>query len=270
MINVIYTSPLEQFVIKPIAVFLPMGMSLDFSITNTVIFLLVYGYILLTYLYSMLETKKSNLNDNLSLKNGSLLLIPTRWQGVFEIVHKRILSVLGTNVKHKNAPLYFPLVFFIFLFVFSLNAMGLIPYSFTLTSHLIVTLGFGVAIFFGINIITARRHGIKFFSLFLPPGTSPILALLLVPIELLSYIFKPVSLAIRLFANMMAGHTLLKVIAGFAFVLMSKPGILFLLHYVPLLLLVVLFVLESAVAVIQAFVFTILICTYLNDALNLH
>ena len=269
MTNIIYNSPLEQFIIKPIAVFLPFGMSLDFSITNTVIFLVVYGYILITYLFGMLTTGKEG--DTLpSLKNGSLLLIPTRWQSVFEIVHKMILSVLGTNVKHKNAQLYFPLVFFVFLFVFSLNAMGLIPYSFTVTSHLIVTLGFGVAIFFGINIITARKHGIKLFSLILPPGTSPVLALLLVPIELLSYLFKPVSLAIRLFANMMAGHTLLKVIAGFAFVLMSKPGILFLLHYVPLLLLVILFVLESAVAVIQAFVFTILICTYLNDALNLH
>ncbi|MEY4050709.1 MAG: synthase subunit 6 [Bacteroidota bacterium] len=109
-----------------------------------------------------------------------------------------------------------------------------------------------------------------FFALFLPPGTSIVLAFLLVPIELISYVFKPVSLSIRLFANMMAGHTLLKVIAGFACTLMANSGILFLLHYVPLLILIPLFGLELGVALIQSFVFSILICIYLNDSINLH
>jgi ATP synthase subunit 6 len=148
--------------------------------------------------------------------------------------------------------------------------MGLIPYSFTLTSHLIVTFFISLSIFIGINIICARLHGIRMFALFLPSGTSVLLAFLLVPIELISYIFKPVSLSIRLFANMMAGHTLLKVIAGFAYVLMGNGGLLFLIQYVPLLILIPLFGLELGVALIQSFVFSILICIYLNDSINLH
>jgi ATP synthase subunit 6 len=128
------------------------------------------------------------------------------------------------------------------LFILSLNLIGLIPYSFTLTSHLIVTLSLSLAVFIGINIVCIRIHGINFFSLFLPSGTSIVLALLLVPIELISYVFKPISLSIRLFANMMAGHTLLKVIAGFAYTLMSNTGMLFVLHYVPLLILIPLFI----------------------------
>jgi ATP synthase subunit 6 len=110
----------------------------------------------------------------------------------------------------------------------------------------------------------------NFFSLFLPGGTSIGFAFLLVPIEFVSYFFKPISLSVRLFANMMAGHALLKVIAGFGFILMGKTGIFFILQYVPLLILIPLFFLELAVAIIQAFVFCILICIYLNDAINLH
>jgi len=108
------------------------------------------------------------------------------------------------------------------------------------------------------------------FSLFLPSGTSLALSFLLVPIELISYIFKPISLSIRLFANMMAGHTLLKVIAGFAYTMMVLSGILFFVHYVPLLILIPLFLLELGVSLIQAFVFSVLVCIYLNDAINLH
>lgn len=185
-------------------------------------------------------------------------------------MHKMILSLVTENIKNKKSQYFFPLVFSVFFLLVSLNLIGLIPYSFTLTSHLIVTLTLSTSIFIGINIICVRLHGLQFFSLFLPAGTSIGLAFLLVPIELISYIFKPISLSIRLFANMMAGHTLLKVIAGFAFTLMGKAGILFLLHYVPLLILIPLFGLELGVALIQSFVFSILICIYLNDAINLH
>jgi ATP synthase subunit 6 len=153
----------------------------------------------------------------------------------------------------------------------SLNTIGLIPYSFTLTSHLIITFGISISIFIGINIICAKLHGIKMFSLFLPEGISLALAFLLIPIELISYIFKPINLSVRLFVNMMAGHTLLKVIAGFAYVLTTSSSIIFsIIYYIPLLFLVPLFGLELAVALIQSFVFSLLICIYLNDAINLH
>ena len=181
-----------------------------------------------------------------------------------------ILSLVTDNIQSKDAQRFFPLVFTVFISILFINLTGLVPYSFTLTSHLIVTFAISLSIFIGINIVCARKHGLKMFALFLPPGTSLGLAFLLVPIEFISYIFKPISLSIRLFANMMAGHTLLKVIAGFGYTLMGLGGLLFFLHYVPLLILIPLFALEFGVALIQTFVFSILICIYINDAINLH
>jgi F-type H+-transporting ATPase subunit a len=123
--------------------------------------------------------------------------------------------MLYDNLGNRGSQ-YFPFVFILFMFVLLSNLIGLIPYSFTITSHLIVTFSLALTVFVGVNIICAKEHGIHMISLFLPPGTSLGLALLLVPIEFVSYLFKPISLGVRLFANMMAGHTLLKVIAGFA------------------------------------------------------
>lgn len=191
------------------------------------------------------------------------------WPIIFNIIYNLIKDLIINNIGPKGSK-FFPLVFSIFMYVVCLNLIGLIPYSYTITSHLIVTFALALFIFIGINIITARYHGFEMFSLFLPSGTSLALAFLLVPIELISYIFKPVSLSIRLFANMMAGHTLLKVIAGFAYTMMGLSGIIFFVHYVPLLILIPLFLLELGVSLIQAFVFSVLICIYLNDAINLH
>lgn len=251
------TSPLEQFQVLPIISGYFNG--LDISITNETIILALILFFSLVYFNSILKKEDS-----------TFYIIPSRWQSVIEIIYSLILSLVIDNIKDKRGQYFFPLVFFIFMFILSLNLIGLIPYSFTLTSHLIVTLSLSLAVFIGINIVCVRIHGINFFSLFLPSGTSIVLALLLVPIELISYVFKPISLSIRLFANMMAGHTLLKVIAGFAYTLMGNTGILFLLHYVPLLILIPLFGLELGVALIQSFVFSILICIYLNDSINLH
>jgi ATP synthase subunit 6 len=138
------------------------------------------------------------------------------------------------------------------------------------TSHLIVTFTLALMTFIGINIICIKEHGINMLSLFLPSGSSLFLALLLIPIEIVSYFFRPISLSVRLFANMMAGHTLLKVIIGFAWVMMLAGGGLLVAHTIPLLILVVLMFLELGVACIQAYVFSILVCIYLNDAIHLH
>lgn len=252
-----FFSPLEQFQVLPIfSVYLNF---IDISLTNETIILVLILFFSLILFTSLVKEQES-----------SYFIVPNRWQSVIEIIYKLILSLVTDNIKDKKNQHFFPLVFSIFFLLLSINLIGLIPYSFTLTSHLIVTLTLSLSIFIGINIICVRLHGINFFSLFLPAGTSVVLAFLLVPIELISYIFKPISLSIRLFANMMAGHTLLKVIAGFAFTLMGNVGILFLLHYVPLLILIPLFGLELGVALIQSFVFSILICIYLNDAINLH
>jgi ATP synthase subunit 6 len=253
----LFSSPLEQFEILPLISFYLGG--LDFSITNEAVILLLIFFFSLTFISSVVKQSDS-----------SLYIIPNRWQIVVGIIYKIILSMISDNISGKKGQLFFPLVFSVFFYVASLNLIGLVPYSFTLTSHLIVTFALALAIFLGINIICVRIHGLEFFSLFFPAGTSLVLGLLLVPIEVISYVFRPISLGIRLFANMMAGHTLLKVIAGFAWSLMGCTGILFLMHYIPLLILLPLFGLELAVGLIQAFVFSVLTCIYLNDAVNLH
>jgi len=251
------SSPLEQFEILPVISFYLGG--LDFSITNEAVILFLIFFFVSTFFYSSFKQT-----------DATLYVVPHRWQVIIEIIYKMVLSMISDNISGKKGQLFFPLVFSVFFYVANLNLIGLVPYSFTLTSHLIVTFAFAIAIFLGINIICVRIHGLEFFSLFFPSGTSLILGLLLVPIEIISYVFRPISLGIRLFANMMAGHTLLKVIAGFAWSLMGCTGILFLMHYVPLLILLPLFGLELAVGLIQAFVFSVLTCIYLNDAVNLH
>jgi|TARA_B110000908_G_scaffold163805_1_gene210890 ATP synthase subunit 6 len=246
-------SPLEQFEI------LPIFDSVFGIITNaTIILILIFIFVFIFF--------KSSFNQ----KDNSLYVIPHRWQVIIEIIYKAILSLVTDNISGNKAQYFFPLVFSLFFFILNINLIGLIPYSFTLTSHLVVTFSLSIAIFIGINIICFRLHGIEFFSLFFPAGTSLVLALLLVPVEILSYVFRPISLGIRLFANMMAGHTLLKVFAGFAWTLMGCSGILFFSHLVPLLVLLPLLGLELAVAFIQAFVFSVLTCLYLNDSVNLH
>ena len=146
----------------------------------------------------------------------------------------------------------------------------MVPYSFTLTSHLIVTFSLALTIYIGFNIIGIKRHKLNFLSLLLPSGSNIWLVPILVPIEFISYFFRVISLPVRLFANMMAGHTLLKVIAGFAWSMLTIPGLLSLAHFIPLIIIVILIGLELGVAFIQAYVFTILTCIYINDALNLH
>lgn len=254
--NIFIFSPLDQFEILPF--FLVKIWGIDFSVTNvTVILALIFFFLTVLYFFII------------NLKDYTISIHLNNWHVVINGIFNLVNDLVTNNIGIKGSK-FFPIVFCIFVYIVSLNLIGLIPYSYTITSHLIVTFALSLFIFIGINIITARYHGFEMFSLFLPSGTSLALAFLLVPIELISYIFKPVSLSIRLFANMMAGHTLLKVIAGFAYSLMGFGGLLFFVHYIPLLILIPLFLLELGVSLIQAFVFSVLICIYLNDAINLH
>jgi len=253
--NFIY-SPLDQFEVLPI-VSLNIGF-FDFTITNLNIILALIFFFLISFYYLLINIKDFTVSIQLN-----------NWFIIFYSIYALVKDLIINNIGSKGSK-FFPLVFCIFIYIVCLNFIGLIPYSYTITSHLIVTFTLALFIFIGINIITARYHGFEMFSLFLPSGTSLALSFLLVPIELISYIFKPISLSIRLFANMMAGHTLLKVIAGFAYTMMGLSGILFFVHYVPLLILIPLFLLELGVSLIQAFVFSVLVCIYLNDAINLH
>jgi ATP synthase subunit 6 len=199
----------------------------------------------------------------------NLYLVPTRFQYVLESFYLVVYNLVDANIGVSGRP-FFSYIFTLFLLVVLSNTVGLVPYSFTVTSHLIVTFTLALMTFIGINIICIKEHGIHMLSLFLPSGSSIFLALLLIPIEIVSYFFRPISLSVRLFANMMAGHTLLKVIIGFAWVMMLAGGGLLIAHTIPLLILVVLMFLELGVACIQAYVFSILVCIYLNDAIHLH
>jgi len=248
-------TPLEQFQIISVCAF-RFG-SFDFSISNATVIILI-GLIGFTNMFYMFYAKDFN-----------LYLIPSRLQYFFELIYETTLAMVVDSVGLR-AQKYFPFILCIFLFVLIANIVGLVPYSFTITSHLIVTVALALGTFVAINIICLKEHGFNFFSLFLPAGSSVVLAFLLVPIDLVSYIFRPISLAVRLFANMMAGHTLLKVIAGFSWAMLLSTGFIFWFHFLPLFVLVILIGLELAVACIQAYVFTILACIYLNDALHLH
>jgi len=168
----------------------------------------------------------------------------------------------------KEGQVFFPFVFSIFMFVLLCNVLGLVPYSFTVTSHLIVTITLAGMIFLGKLIIGFRRHGLEFFALLLPGGAPMVMAPFLVRIELVSFNITIVSLSVRLFANMMAGHILLKVLAGFAWTMMLGGTALFIAHFLPLGVRFALYGLETGVAIVQAYVFSLLTCIYLNEVME--
>ena len=189
-------------------------------------------------------------------------LVPGRLQSVAEMAYEFIAGMVDENIGHDGIE-FFPLVFSIFMFVLFGNMLGLIPYSFTFTSHIIVTFALAMFVFLLATLVAFARHGIRFFSFFFPPGAPVFMAPILVPIEVVSYLSRPVSLSIRLFANMMAGHTMMAVFAGFTITL----G---LFGFFPIAINVALFALEVIVTALQAYVFTILTCLYLRDAVHLH
>jgi len=248
-------TPLEQFQI--ISLFSIKLLGLDFSFTNLLLINLLVLIILVNFIYFIIST------DN------TFFFIPNNWQTLIETIYETVSQLLFDNINIKGEK-YFPFISVLFFFILAVNLIGLVPYSFTITSHLIITFSFSFAIFIGVNIICINIHKVEILSLFIPSNTSFGLALLLVPIEFVSYIFKPISLGVRLFANLMAGHTLLKVIVGFSWSMLLLENIISVFHFLPLLILVILMGLELGVALIQAYVFTILTCIYLNDSINLH
>jgi F-type H+-transporting ATPase subunit a len=198
----------------------------------------------------------------LTLGMRKAALVPGRWQSMSEIVYEFISGMVRDNAGHDARP-YFPFVFTLFMFILFANLIGLVPGSFAVTSHVIVTFALAGVVFIGVTLIAIAKHGLKFFTYFLPPDTPLYMAPLLVPIEIISYLARPITLSLRLFANMMAGHTMLHVFAGFVIVL-GVFGI------APMAVIVALYVLELLVALLQAYVFAILTCLYLHDALHLH
>jgi F-type H+-transporting ATPase subunit a len=188
-------------------------------------------------------------------------LIPTRLQSVAESIYE-VVDNMTHEVLHDNARTYFPFVLTLFTFILFCNVLGLVPYSFTVTSHIIVTLALALTVFIGATIIGFWRNGFGYLKLFVPSGVPAVLLPLVVVIEIVSYFIRPLSLSIRLFANMMAGHMMLKVMAGFVVMLGVTAG------WLPLIAMVGLYGLELLVAALQAYVFALLTCMYLNDAMH--
>ncbi len=239
-------SPIEQFQIKPL---IPLRIGdLDLSFTNSsLVMVIAVGLILLLL--------------TLSVRRGAL--VPSRWQSVTEMLYEFIAGMVRDNVGAAGRR-YFPFVFSLFMFILFANMLGMVPYSFTPTSHIIVTFTLAMVVFVGVTIIGFVKHGLHFLSIFYPTGVPVYMMPILIPIEIISYLARPVSLSVRLFANMMAGHTMLKLFGGFVVAL----GLL--LGWAPLAFLVALTGLEIGIAFLQAYVFAILTCLYLNDALHLH
>ncbi|MCB2082057.1 MAG: F0F1 ATP synthase subunit A [Rickettsiales bacterium] len=190
-------------------------------------------------------------------------LVPGRFQALTELSYEFVAGMLKDTVGVQGR-LNFPFVFTLFIFILGCNLLGMLPYSFTVTSHIIVTFALALTVFIGVTVIGFMRHGLHYLKLFVPEGLPMWMAPLMVFIEIISYLARPVTLSVRLAANMMAGHTMLKVLAGFVLAMGWTLG------WIPMVFLVVLSGFEIFVAVLQAYIFTILVCVYLNDAVHLH
>ena len=243
------TGPLEQFAITSIIPITVKGVDIPF--TNASFWMMLS--VVVSVIFFVLATSKR-------------ALIPGPVQAFAENLYDVVVNMISDNVGVEGKA-YFPFIFSVFIFVLAGNLLGMLPGSFTFTSHLAVTLFMSFFIFTAITLIGIFRHGFRFFSLFFPSGAPLWTAIVLIPIELISYFSRPISLGVRLFANMVVGHVLLKVIAGFVVILGTfyiLPGVL------PFFGVVAITVLEIMIAVIQAYVFAILACVYLHDSLHLH
>ena len=238
-------SPLAQFTVERL-VPIHLG-SLDISYTNAAL-LMTIAVALATLLLVGATMRAA--------------LVPGRLQSIAELLYEFVAGMVRDNVGQEGQE-YFPLVFSLFIFILFGNLLGLIPYSFTFTGQIVVTFALALFVFAFVTVIAFIRHGIRFFTFFFPPGAPIVMAPLLIPIEIISYLTRPVSLSLRLFANMLAGHTMLAVFAGFTVAL----G---LFGFLPLSFNVALIALEVVINLLQAYVFAILTCLYLSDAIHLH
>jgi len=241
------TNPMHQFNVYRIGPEISFG-NVDISFTNASLFMMISALAIISVFF--VGTKRK-------------AIIPTKIQLLTELSYTLVSKMISDTAGSKAKP-YFPFVFSLFMFVLFCNMLGMLPYSFTVTSHIIVTFALAAIIFIGVTIIGFVNHGVRYLKLFIPSGVPLFLLPLIVVIEIISYLSRPVSLSVRLFANMMAGHTMLKVFGGFVISLGIIGG------WLPLSFTVALTGLEILIAFLQAYVFAILTCIYLNDALNLN
>jgi ATP synthase subunit 6 len=244
-------STFEQFEIFRLIPIHPFG-NLDLSFTNSSLFLLIALFII----YGLI-------NNN--IKN----IVPGRWQSVIEIIYENILNMVKENIGNAGLR-FFPFLFSLFLLIAVLNLVGIVPYTFTPTAHIIVTFGLSLSIWLACTILSLINFHSNFFAMFMPNGAPMVLAPFLVVIELVSYAAKAITLGVRLAANLTAGHLLFAILAGFTWKMLLAGGIISVLSIFPMIIIPFITVLEIAVALIQAYVFCLLTTTFLNDAIHLH
>lgn len=248
--NIIFYSPLEQFAVFPVLKFF----------TNSSIFLIFTIFVLL-FFFATIKAPR--------------LWLPTKnyLAQDLEILNEQLMKLTMQNLGGLGQK-YYNWLFFCFLIVAGMNMSGMIPYAFTVTSHIVITLTMSIMLFVGLNIRAMKDQTFSFMALFLPSGTPAVIKPFLVVIELISYIARAFSLAIRLFANMMAGHTLLKILIGFVFLisfqLVTTNWMIIMSGLIPFGLVIIITVLEVTIAMLQAYVFTVLLCLYIKDLHTSH
>ncbi len=254
MSTIILFAPLEQFQILSLTNII----GLKYLFTNFVLI-----NVLCLFFFVGLICFNSPKIHNL-FHNSSVYFLPNVWQKSIEFLSEIVANIILNFISNDNEK-YFLIIATLFNFILFNNLIGLLPYSFTTTSHLIITFTLSFSVFIGISIITFEKYNVESFSLFLPANTSFLLALLLVPIEFVSYLAKPISLGARLFINLMAGHSTLKIVIGFAWSMLLLENFLSFGFFIPILVLVILFGLELGIALIQTYVFIVLTCIYIQD-----
>jgi F-type H+-transporting ATPase subunit a len=242
--------PLHQFVVQPL---IPLNIGgLDASFTNASLWMVV-------------TVVAITLFTTLGMGKGSM--VPGRMQSVVEGFYTFLADMVRDNAGH-DAMRFFPFIFSLFMFIFFANMLGMLPIAFTVTSHIVVTFALAITVFVGVTLTGFILHGPRFLKVFVPSGVPIALLPLVVAIEVISYFSRPISHSVRLFANMLAGHIMLKVFAGFVLTFMAMGAVGFVGMILPLFMIVALTALEFLVAALQAYVFTILTCMYLHDALH--
>lgn len=249
-------SPLDQFEIRDLlSIDLPILGNLHLSLTNIGLYLTIGAIFLLAI--SLLSTNYNKLVSN-------------NWSISQESLYATIHSIVTSQINSKSGQIYFPFIYTLFVFILINNLIGMVPYSFASTSHFVLTFSLSFTIVLGATILGFQKHGLEFFSLLVPAGCPLPLLPLLVLIELISYLARNISLGLRLAANILSGHMLLNILAGFTYNIMSSGIIFFILGLIPLSFIVAFSGLEIGIAFIQAQVFIVLSSSYIKDGLDLH
>ena len=249
-------SPLDQFEIRNLfSIDTPLLGNINLSITNIGLYMTIAAF--LAFTVSILATNYS-------------VIIPNSWSLSQETLYATLHSIVINQINNKNGQVYFPFMYALFIFILINNLIGMVPYSFASTSHFILTFSLSFTVVLGATVLGFQKHGLKFFSLFVPAGCPLPLLPLLVLIEFISYLARNVSLGLRLAANILSGHMLLNILSGFTFNIMNSGIFYFFVGLLPLTFIIAFAGLEFAIAFIQAQVFVVLSSSYIKDALDLH